>query len=339
MNCIYCNTPITGRKKGDHIIPQGLGKFLPDLTINHTCRNCDSNNGSNFEKIAIRTGFIGFFRALKGIKSRNNRNLPHKSPSLDKFNAIESQQFSITDSINPDKLFYINRNGQVRFPNRILVRKYGNIIHTINIPNTHDIRDICNFIEEKTPVKIDGLESELRICDELFNDVIYELKRRGKRFSQPTKSDNTEEYKILRIQSIMTENHFRFVTSTVLKAMLYLNYNIKLLEPMIDYVKTGNTINLLNHYIDEKESMIDAKDNPPLHFFSYLFEWGINEKAILISTSILAHKNVNGIRMKLAIKTGVDKSIIIPFGKVIARYGETPLDNKLELYHGNCRIC
>ena len=338
MNCIYCNNPITGRKKGDHIIPQGLGKFLPDLRIKHTCRDCDSVNGSKFEKIALRTGFIGFFRTIKGIKSRNNRKSLPKSPSLDKFNAIESQQFSITDSKSPEKSFYLNRIGQVRFPNRIIIKKDGKIIDNINIPNTHNIRDVCNFIEAKTPDKLNELECELRICDELFNDVINELERRGKKFSQPNRIENTEEFKILRISSLVTENHFRFVTSTVLKAMLYLNYNRDLLKPMIDYVKTGNTSNLKNHYIDENESRIDAYDNPPLNLFSFVFEWEITENAILIASSILAHKNVNGIRLKLSVKTGDDKSIIIPFGKVIAKYGETPLNGILELYHGKRKV-
>lgn len=182
------------------------------------------------------------------------------------------------------------------------------------------------------------MEFELRICDEIISDVINELQRRGKKISELKKSENNKEYIKLRIRSLVTENHFRFVTSTVLKAMLYLGYNINLLNPMADYVKTGNTNNLIDHYIDANESGMDANDNLPLNMYSYLFEWAIDEKKILISTSILAHKKVNGLRLKLAVKAGNDNSIIIPFGKIVAKYGVTPLNGILELYHGNQKV-
>lgn len=341
MNCIYCNNLITGRNKGDHIIPQGLGKFLPDLTINHICRDCDSINGNNFEKIVLRTGYIGFFRNIKGIKSKNNKNKPIHSPSLDKFNAPESQQFLITDSKNAEKQLFVNRTGQVRFPHKILINKHQKIIDEIDIPITHDIRDICNFIKAKVPKRIDGIESELRLNDENVHTnqiILRELKRRGLKFGDFTKFDEVKEHKTLKISSLITENHFRFVTSTVLKAMLYLRYNRNLLGPMIDYIKTGDTHNLITHYIDQHESSVYVKGNPPLECFSHLFEWDINEYAILITASILAYNYGNGIRFKLAVKTGDDKSIIIPFGKIIAKYGETPSNGFLELYHGNQRV-
>jgi hypothetical protein len=103
-------------------------------------------------------------------------------------------------------------------------------------------------------------------------------------------------------------------------------------------VKTGERKNLLYRVIDDQESGWDALDDPPLNQFYHGFEWGITDKYIAITASILAHKNVNGIRMKLALKTGSDNSIIIPYGKIIARYGNTPKDGTLEIFHGDHKV-
>ena len=100
MNCIFCNKNVTNRKKGDHLIPQGLGNFSPEITIMQICRECDSKNGNTFERIVLRTGILAFIRSIKGIKSINNKGLPIHSPSLDKFRAIESQDFTIKNMVH-----------------------------------------------------------------------------------------------------------------------------------------------------------------------------------------------------------------------------------------------
>ena len=122
MNCIYCDNQITGRKKGDHIIPQGLGKFTPEITVFHICRECDSKHGNEFERIALRTGMLGTFRAIKGIKSRNHKKQPIHSPSLDKFSALESQEFAISNISKPDQTVFVGEDGLVRSANKILIK-------------------------------------------------------------------------------------------------------------------------------------------------------------------------------------------------------------------------
>jgi hypothetical protein len=338
MNCIYCNKQITNRKKGDHLIPQGLGKFSPEITVFHTCRDCDSENGNTFERIVLRTGVFGVFRPTKGIKSKNNKNLPIHSPSLDKFRAIESQKFAITNISKPDESVYVSSKGEMKFANQILIKKNDILIDSINIPITRNIQEICNFIKDNIPENQNDLECELALCPEQMEEILKELSRRDIIFEEPYMKKSQREVQILRISSIITENHFRFVTSIVLKGMIYLGYSTCLLCHMIDYVKTGDTKNLIYGYVDHQESGTNALDDPSLKLFYHLFEWRITENSIKIIASLLAHKNVNGIRIKVSLKSGNDTSIIIPFGKIVARYGETPNDGILEIFHGNNKV-
>ncbi|WP_446788124.1 hypothetical protein [Macellibacteroides fermentans] len=338
MNCIYCNNPIVTRRKGDHIIPQGLGKFTPELRVNHICKECDSRHGNEFERIALRTGMIAVFRSVKGIKSRNNRRQPIHSPSLDKFQGIESQEFAMLNTNKPYETVYIAGSGAVRFANTIVIKKDGALLNSIEIPPTRDIAEMCNFIEAMIPGMTDDLEYELDISEEQMDDVLKELRNRGKKLDEPYRKYHREEFSILKISSILTENHFRFVASTILKGMIYLGYGIDLLRPLIEYVKTGDINNLIYRYIDFQESGMDTRDNPPLKLFYHTFEWRITENSIAITASLLAHKNVNGIRMKLSTKAGNDNAIIIPYGKIIARYGDTQNDGLLEIFHGDHKI-
>ncbi len=338
MNCIYCNDPINGRRRGDHIIPQGLGKFSPELKVLHACKKCDSINGNGFERIVLRTGILSVFRSTMGIKSKNNKGLPIHSPSLDRFLAIESQEFAITNTSKPNETVYVGGNGSIRFANVILIKKKGILINRIEIPPTLDIREICNFIESRIPKKLDDLECELSICKEQMEDVKKELSRRGKKLENAYLTGQEPEFSILKISSILTENHFRFIANTVLKGMIFLGYNTNLLRPMIEYVKTGDNNNLIYKFIDQQESGSDMADGPPLNVFYHAFEWRVTENSIVITASILAHKNVNGIRMKLSLKAGNDDLIIIPYGKIIARYGDTPSDGILEIFHGDHKI-
>lgn len=338
MNCIYCNNPITGRKTGDHIIPQGLGKFVPDLTVFHICKACDSKHGNRFERIVLRTGILSFFRSIKGIKSKNNKKSPIHSPSLDKFSEIESQEFTISNFTKPDETVYVDGSGVVRFANTIRISKNGVLIDSIEIPPTRDIKEICNFIEKKVPKKLDDVECELNICKEQMVDVLNELRERGRKLGEPYPKNQSDGFSILKISSLVTENHFRFVASTVLKGLIFLGYSTDLLRPLIEYVKTGALDNVIYRFVDAQESGMDALDDPSLKHFYHAFEWRITETAVLITASILAHKNVNGIRMKLSVKLGNDRSIIIPYGKIIAKYGNTPNDGILEIFHGDHKV-
>lgn len=338
MNCIYCNNPITGRNKGDHIIPQGLGKFSPELRVLCSCKNCDSRNGNEFERIVLRTGILSVFRSTRGIKSRNNKRSPMHSPSLDKFSAIESQEFAILNKTKPDETVYVSGDGTMRFANAILIKKNGVLVSKIDIPPTRDIREICNFIEAKIPKRIDDFERELNICKEQMEDVKKELRRRGRKPGETYITKQEPVFEKIIISSIITKNHYRFIANTVLKGMIYLEYNKDLLCPMIEYVKTGDTNNLFYGYIDQQESGMDMADGPPLNLFYHAFEWRVTKNSIEITASILAHKNVNGIMIKLSLKAGNDNSIVIPYGKIIARYGDTPSDGIFEIFHGDHKI-
>jgi hypothetical protein len=121
MRCVFCDNVFDKRKTGDHIIPQGLGRFHPNKTVCCICKDCDAKNGNDFERIALRTGLIGFFRSIKGIKSNNNKKSPQHSLSLDKFGALESQQFSVTNISNPEESVYLD--GPIMAVNKIIVRK------------------------------------------------------------------------------------------------------------------------------------------------------------------------------------------------------------------------
>lgn len=335
MKCIYCNNPITDRKKGDHVIPQGLGKFTPEITVFYICRKCDSKHGNEFERIALRTGVLGTFRAIKGIKSKNHRKKPIHSPSLDKFSALESQQFNITNTTNPNQTVYIGNEGVVRYANRIQVIKNENITETIEIPPTRKIEEIIGFIEKTISKYPKGTEFDLHICVEQFEDVMKELSIRRRKLSDIRHLKPEPEFNILKIETIVTDNHFRFVASTVLKAMIFLGYSVDLLHYLIEYVKKGDPSSLYSFYVDKQESGMDTLDDPPLNIFYHTFEWNITESSLKIAASLLAHKQVNGMRLKLSVKTGEDKSIFIPYGKVIAKYGETPNDGTLEVFHGD----
>jgi hypothetical protein len=279
------------------------------------------------------------FRAAKGIKSKNNKGLPIHSPSLDKFRGIESQEFAIVNTSKPGETVYVDDKGAIRFANTILIKKDGVLVERIEIPPTRDIREICNFIEAKTPERLDSFECELDICAGQMEDILRELTRRGtKKLEGPCRKYHRGEFSVLKVSSILTENHFRFVASTILKGMIYLGYSANLLRPLIEYVKTGDTNNLIYRDIDHQESGVDMFDDPPLKLFYHVFEWSLTENSLTISASILAHKKVNGIRLKLAAKVGNDNSIVIPYGKIVARYGDTPKDGILELFHGDRKI-
>lgn len=299
MNCIYCNNPIVTHRKGDHIIPQGLGKFSPDLRVNHTCKDCDSKHGNKFERIALRTGMLSVFRSVKGIKSKNNRKQPIHSPSLDKFQAIESQEFAMVNTNKPHETVYIAGSGAVRFANAIVLKKDGVLLNTIEIHPTRDIAKMCDFIEAMIPERLDDLECELDLSEEQKDEVLNELRNRGRILDEPYRKYLRTEFSILNFSSIITENHFRFVASTVIKGMIYLGYSVILLRPLIEYVKTGDTNNLIYRYVDSHESGMDILDDPPLKLFYHTFEWRLTESVIAITTSLLAHKTVNGLRLKL----------------------------------------
>lgn len=285
MICIYCNNTIVSHRKGDHIIPQGLGKFSPDLRVNHICKDCDSRHGNKFERIALRTGMLAVFRSVKGIKSKNNRKQPIHSPSLDKFQAIESQEFAIVNTNKPHETVYIDGSGKVRFANAIVIKKDGVTLNSIEIPPTRDITEICNFIEAIIPKSLDGLECEIDLSEEQKDNILNELRNRGRILDEPYRKYHRAEFSILKFSSIITENHFRFVASTVVKGMIYLGYSVDLLSHLIEYVKNGDTTKLIYKYVDSQESGMDVLDDPPLKLFYHTFEWRLSENSIAITTS------------------------------------------------------
>ncbi len=336
MICIFCNKEFTKRKTGDHIIPQGLGKFKPEKTVHCVCKECDSKHGNSFERIALRTGLLGFFRSIYEIKSKNNPNSKPHSLFLDKFSAIESQEFSITNLSDPSQNVYID--GDVMHTNKILISKNNKVIKTIDIPITRDIRDICNFIESTINAnKSEGLSFEIQSQKD-FQPVFEELKNRGFLFEIRTLEHDNNNIDILKISSIFTENHFRFISSIALKSMIYLDYSPTLLQNIIEYVKNGNNSYVTCLDINQAESGFDTLNAPPLNIFRHIIEWKISEKHILIKASILAHKNINGLRVYISFPSRQDNRIIIPYGKTIAQYGDTPYNGTLELFKGDTQV-
>jgi hypothetical protein len=283
----------------------------------------------------MRTGFISVFRSIYEIKSRNNKGLPIHNPSLDKFAAIESQEFGIKNTSKPDENVYIAGDGAVRYSNVLQFRKNDKLIRTIELPVTRNVTEICDFIQANTPNASNEIECELNISNKNKESILEELARRGMKLGKSYLKKQEPELTIINISSLITDNHFRFIASTVLKGMIFLGYSTDLLCNMIDYVKTGNNSNLIYRNIDQQESGADTLDNPPLNIFYHTFGWNVTKNSIAITASIFAHRKVNGLRVKLSLKAGDDNSIIIPYGKITARYGNTPKDGVLEIFHGD----
>jgi hypothetical protein len=55
FTCLYCGVEFPKRKTGDHVIPQGFGKFTPELLLDNVCKTCDSNHGGKIEQAIMRS--------------------------------------------------------------------------------------------------------------------------------------------------------------------------------------------------------------------------------------------------------------------------------------------
>ncbi len=304
-------------------MPQGLGQFYPEATIMCVCKECDTRHGNEFELIALRTGFLSFFRAIYGIKSKNNPKKPIHNPQKDKFNAIESKEFMIQNVNDEKDIVELTRNGNLRFSDEILVLKNEQQIDSIKIPIFDDIRETCNFIQQKTNQKIDGVEYELRTGGETHDAIVKELSRRGILKSNPKFLGIKPKREAFWVRSTFSNNHFRFIASIVLKTMIFVGYEKSLLSYLIDYVDKNDMGNIKYRNIDLNKTGFDALDEPPADIFYHTFNWNLTEDVIKMEASILAHRNVNGFKLHLAVNAGTNKNIIIPYGNVHAKYTES----------------
>lgn len=341
MICVFCNKEFKRKGKGDHIIAQGLGVFKPELSIYCICPDCDSLNGRTFESIFLRTGFIGFFRALKHIKSKNNKKEIIKNPLMNKFKVVESKIFSLYNLQDPFETHFFDEDGNLYTSNRIRVLKNEKTIDIIRVPVgiSRNIREICNFFEAKTSEKIDGIKYYFEINKNQNYKIINELKARNIKIENFNKIKLFEETQTFKIECLITINHFRFIVYTVLKAMLFLKYPKSLLEPMINFVKTGKEEYLYCHYIDDNKSGFNYNIDPPLNIFFHVFEWVIYEKFFKISASIFKCENLNGLKFGINVKRNFGEltdsnNKIISNGKIIAKY-EKDSFGTLELFQNN----
>jgi len=338
IHCIYCDKVLNNRSEGDHIIPQGLGTFKPNLTIMNSCVDCDAKNGNTFELIAMRTGFVSFLRSIHRVKSKNNRKKPIKSPSLDKFQAIESVEFAINNLSRPSEPIYIGSDGRVRFANFIQITKNDSIVEKAFAPITRDVTAICDFIDETFAKYSPEYMCELNFSKDLRDNVNKELLRRGRKFHGEPTSIHEEEFLIIKLETILTDNHFRFVANILLKGMLYSGYTKQLLINVLHFVTTGARDNVIYSMIDAKESGFDMLDSPSLSEFYHTFTWNVSSSSIDFTASLFAHRSVNGIRMKISFEAGEDDSIIIPYGSIVAKYGATSNDGVIEIFKGDSKI-
>ncbi|MBK9576529.1 MAG: hypothetical protein IPO40_05605 [Fibrobacteres bacterium] len=326
------------RNKGDHVISQGLGKFYPDVAVFNICSDCDRNHGNSFERTFLRTGFISFIRSRHHIKSQNNKRRPAHNPSFEKTNSIESQQFKITSENSPDAECYFSKSGELRRQNFIRVISNTAVVGAINLPITYDVRDICNFIEAKLSIKPHDTLFELNLSIEIHEIVSNELARRGINFKGKEKLDRVAEIEIVKVDFVVTINHFKSICYTVLKAMLILNYQVSLVQPMIEFIKNSNADYIIRSDLDLINSGTNASDDPPLSAFYHHFEWNISQDSIMMIGRVFAHRNANGLKFNLTVKSGESSAIIIPYGKVIATYGGLPHDGRIQIYRGNSKV-
>ncbi|QQS06534.1 MAG: hypothetical protein IPK50_06460 [Fibrobacterota bacterium] len=338
IECVFCGLPVQDRKKGDHIIPQGLGTFYPEVTVFNICRNCDRNHGGSFEQTFLRTGFIAFLRSRHKIKSKNNKSRPAHNPSFERSNSIESKAFRITSSNYPHKEVYFSKIGELRHQNFIRIITQGEEIGTINLPISYDIRDICNFIESKGSIKPHDALYELHLSIEVYESVTNELARRGVGYSPRAKVDRVAEIENVDVDFVVTENHFKTICYTVLKALLFLKYQKSLLQPMIDFIKNSNLESIIHGEFDLINSGTNASDNPPLNIFYHHFEWNIGCDSIWVTGKVFAHRNVNGLKFNLQLKTGATTEIIIPHGQIIANYRDGPHNGTIQIYRGDSKV-
>lgn len=339
MKCIYCGGEADSRSGGDHLIPQALGRFHPDIKIKCVCTACDSQHGSSFERIVLKSGFLSFFRRILRITNRNSKRAKRKSnnPTLDRSGDIESLKFRISSTRTPDKPIYLGDDGYIHESDLIIVEKDGREVEKIYIPPTRNASDVCEFVHAKLfPVRGDNYR--VFLSESYADAVINQLNTMGiTAVSRGTEHQEEIDYNVS-VTSLITENHIRFVCNIVVKAMVYMGYSIELLDPMIQYVHTGRHPDVFAIREKFRGSRFADMHHERLADFFHSFSWRISKDQIHIAAAIMATESAPGFCLEIIMSTGDDRSIVIPFGKVIAKYDATGMNGEFILEKGSTKF-
>jgi hypothetical protein len=120
------------RATGDHVIPQLLGKFRPEIMLKNVCRDCDSHIGATAEKALARGGLTGWFRLLNGIKSAQSKRKDAYNPLTDAHFGFKSNWFDV----------YLEKDGQRVRPYVLPDGKIYSLCGLISL--SQEIRSVLN---------------------------------------------------------------------------------------------------------------------------------------------------------------------------------------------------
>jgi hypothetical protein len=336
--CVFCNNPFKKRPKGDHVVPQGLGIFRPEFTLNNVCEECDNRHGYTFERVVLQTGVMGLVRLRNQIKSKNNKKGKPHNPFFDDKYGNKSGKFSISKIGDESIVPSFSDDGTVYSAQEIRLLKNGQTDRIISIPPEHDISTICTFIAETYSANKSEYQIELRLNNFQAESIFKELEIRGIKLGQVARLPREERYEIFHVSSEISEDHLRFMSSIALKAMLYCGYSSALLHHLLNYtdkdIKYHDSIATVNAI----ESNIDFRKEPELNQLYHYFEWEFTQNRILIRASFLAQGNNPGLRFFFNFPQGTSDEIIIPFGSILLKYGKTNKDGHVYLKKGNKEI-
>lgn len=332
--CLYCLAPIDNRSTGDHIFPQGFGKFLPNFTIKNVCKQCDEAHGGSFELIAFRTGMLGFFRKIYSIQSGSSKKKSRKptNPTLDIIGRKAPNSLEIKSQIDEKEKLYLTDEGVVTTTNVILVYKHRRMIDKIYIPATRNIRDICNFIDSKIQ-KSDYLLFSIEI-HENAPVILRELERRGHKFNKLSELVRTDEIIPVTVSAKITDIHLKLILNIAIKAMTHLGYERSLISPMIEYVHSGKTPHIFKIKYIRDATKDESISNPSLDEYSHEITWEIRENTILIRASLMKHFEINGLDLEIRISSGQSTKLIVPFGGLTAKYSKDSDYGNLNIFLG-----
>jgi hypothetical protein len=336
--CLFCNKPFAKRKKGDHVVPQGMGIFHPEFILHNVCTECDNRHGHTFERVALRTGLMGFFRLRKQIKSKNNKNDKPFNPFFDDKFGNKSGNFSISNKNGDKTVPSFFDDGTVYAPQEMRLLKGNQVEQIILIPAEQDISKICDFISDTFLKYKNDFQIELRLNNFQKEAICKELEVRGRKLGQFVKLPREESHEIFNIHSVMGEPHFRFIASIPLKAIIYCDYPLSLLHPLINFVDKG-VVKLTDiTTINVKDSAMAFSQEPDLHELYHFFEWTFSQDRIIIKARFLAHRNKSGLCFFFSFPQGICNDIIIPFGSLLLKYGKTSKDGLVCLKRGQEEI-
>lgn len=289
--------------------------------------------------IGMRTGVIGAFRRVTGVKSDyRKKKLPH-NPSRNSDKSIEAANFSIETADLEKKAIYITDRGEFRPQNEIISYKDGEIVSKIEIPYTLLPEQACNFIFARVKeMNAKGCNSELKLCENSNQPLFDELVKR--KIIDPSEyyaKDETAEGRIL-IKSILTRNHFRFAASILVKAMYFSGKSRDEIASIIKFVHEDDLSEVIELSIENPSRSIGFISKDAKEQFGYQFFWLQRNGTFLLKANFLATSNSNGIDMIMKFASNSNTSSTADdFGIVVAKYSDDPIGS-LEIFRNNVTI-